>query len=406
MCGSRGTVNTRAVLPAAFGVCSGASLRFAAMTSDVPFGTFFFPGPTEVRPDILAHLTRPMMPHRNRAFEAMFARIEAGLRDVLLTARPVYVGVCSATGFMELGVRNAPAGPVLALVNGGFSERFAAVAEACGRDTQRIAAPWGETFDLDLVEQTLKSRRFAAVTVVHCETSTGVITDVRAVAALAHAHGAAALVDAVSSAGGAEITVDGWELDFVLTASQKALALPAGLAFAVASAEFVERAKTVADRGFYFDIVQYDAFAAKNQTPATPATSLLYALEAQMGDIGREGIERRWERHLAMRDATVEWVHDVASRRGTDLEVLAPDGARSPTVTVIVLPTGMASADVLAAVAERGYTIGSGYGQLRDTTIRIGHMGDHTLDGVQQCLHATEQAIAEVAERRRLVRVS
>jgi aspartate aminotransferase-like enzyme len=232
-----------------------------------------------------------------------------------------------------------------------------------------------------------------------------VLTDVRAIAEIAHRYGTIALVDSVSSAGGAEITVDGWSLDFVFTGSQKAFALPAGLSFAVASAEFVERAKKIPDRGFYFDVVQYDKFAEKNQTPSTPATSLLYALEAQMGDIGREGIERRWERHLAMRDATIDWVESVAKRRGIDIDVVAAEGSRSPTVTVISLPKGMAPRELLDAVLARGYTLGSGYGQLRETTIRIGHMGDHTLDGLRRCLHACETAIAELAERRRLTRV-
>jgi len=89
-------------------------------TPPPPFGTFFVPGPTEIRPEILARLTRPIMGHRNRAFEAMFARIEAGLRDVLLTARPVYVGATSSTGFMEMAIRNLVDGPVLSLVNGAL----------------------------------------------------------------------------------------------------------------------------------------------------------------------------------------------------------------------------------------------------------------------------------------------
>src|SRR5512146_3080386 len=113
------------------------------------FGTFFVPGPTEIRPEILAQLTRPVIPHRGREFEAMFARIEAGLRDVLLTARPVYVGATSATGFMEMAIRNAPEGPILCLVNGAFSERFAEVAESCSRRVERLIVPWGTTFDMN-----------------------------------------------------------------------------------------------------------------------------------------------------------------------------------------------------------------------------------------------------------------
>src|SRR5512142_2695601 len=106
--------------------------------SDSSFGTFFVPGPTEVRPEILEQMTRPMMGPRGRAFEAMFARIEAGLRDVLLTARPVYVGATSATGFMEMAVRNTPEGAFLSLVNGAFSDRFAKVAESCERQVDRV----------------------------------------------------------------------------------------------------------------------------------------------------------------------------------------------------------------------------------------------------------------------------
>ena len=373
--------------------------------SETPFGTFFVPGPTEIRPEILAQLTRPMIGHRGRAFEAMFARIEAGLRDVFLTARPVYIGAASATGFMEMAIRNAPAGAILSLVNGGFSERFARVAESCGRRVERVVVPWGQTFDLDVVEQTLAANSFVAVTVAHSETSTGVLTDVRALAPIAHLHDAILIVDSVSGLGGAKLTVDESGLDFVLTGSQKALALPAGLAFAVASAEYVERAKTVADRGFYFDIVQYDQYAAKNQTPSTPATSLLYALEAQMGDIGREGIERRWERHVAMQAATISWIKGMPERRGVELGIVAPEGARSPTVTCIALPPGMSAKEVREAISARGYTVGGGYGKLSETTIRIGHMGDHSVDGVQRCLHACETAITELAERRRLVRV-
>jgi aspartate aminotransferase-like enzyme len=373
--------------------------------SDTAFGTFYVPGPTEVRPDLLTQMTRPIIGHRGRAFEAMFARIEAGLRDVLLTSRSVYVGATSATGFMEMAIRNLPDGPILALVNGGFSERFAVVAESCQRKVERVVVPWGATFDLNVVENALKSKGFAALTVAHSETSTGVLTDVISLTELAHRYGALSLVDSVSGAGGAELMFDAWQLDYLLTGSQKAMALPAGLAFAVASSEYMERTRTAKNRGFYFDILQYEKYAQKNQTPSTPATSLLYALEAQMGDIGREGIERRWARHLEMQEATITWIDSMVDRRGVDLRVVAPEGSRSPTVTVIGLPDGMHGPEVSEAIKARGFTVGGGYGDLKDTTIRIGHMGDHTVDGVKRCLHACEAAIVELAERRRLVRV-
>ena len=370
------------------------------------FGTFYLPGPTEVRPEILAALTRPLIEHRGREFQAMFARIETGLRDSLLTGRPVYVSTSSATGLMELGIRNTPPGRILALVNGGFAERFAQVAESCERDVERLTVPYGVAHDLDAVERKLAEEKWTAVTVTHSETSTGGLNDVRAVAELAHRYGAILLVDSVSGAGGAELMVDSWGLDFIFTGSQKAFAMPPGLSFAVASADFVERARTVRDRGYYFDIVQFDEFAAKNETPSTPATSLLYALDAQLADIMREGIERRWERHIRMRDMTHSWVERSAERLDLELGILAPEGQRSPTITVVTLPPNISGGDVCRGVAERGYTIGPGYGKLRNTTIRIGHMGDHTPERLARCLEVCEDAIAELASRRTPLRLS
>lgn len=360
------------------------------------FGTFFLPGPTEVRPEILATMTRPMIAHRGRDFEALFARIEAGLRDVFLTARPVYVSTSSASGLMEGAIRNAPAGPILSLVNGAFSSRFAKIASACAREVETIDAPWGQTVDLEALEQRLAKRRFAAVTVVHSETSTGALSDVRSVTEIAHKHGAMSIVDSVSGIGGAELRFDEWGIDFVLTGSQKALALPPGLAFGVASTDFLARAREVAGRGLYFDVEEFEQFAAKNQTPATPAISLLYALEAQLENILREGIDRRWERHDAMREATVAWLKRAVTRVDLDVSILAPENERSPTVTTIVLPEGLKSADVVHAVARRGFVIGTGYGKLKDSTIRIGHMGDHSVDTLRPCLAECEDALRDV----------
>ena len=337
-----------------------------------------------------------MIAHRGKAFEELFARLEAGLRDVFLTARPVYISTSSASGLMEGAVRNAPQGPLLALVNGAFSSRFAKIATACAREVDVIDAAWGETFDLNLVERRLGGRRYAAVTVVHSETSTGALTDVHAITELAHRHGAMCIVDSVTGVGGAELRFDAWGLDFVLTGSQKALALPPGLAFGVASSEFVRHARDVTDRGLYFDVVEFEEFAAKNQTPATPALSLLYALDAQLADVLREGIERRWERHVAMRDATVAWLKRAVTRVDLNIAILAPESSRSPTITTIRLPEGLKSSDVVNAVARRGYVIGGGYGKLKDTTIRIGHMGDHTVETLRGCLAECEDALRDV----------
>jgi aspartate aminotransferase-like enzyme len=359
-------------------------------------GTFFFPGPTEVRSEVLQEMTRPMIPHRGAAFETMFARMQDSLRTVFGTERPVYVSSSSATGLMEAAVRCAPAGRVLSIVNGAFSARFSAIVKACARESDVIDVPWGETVDLDLLAEKLRATRYAAVTVVHSETSTGALTDVRTVTRLAHENGAVCLVDSVTGVGGAELRFDEWELDFALTGSQKALAMPPGLAFASATSAFIEQAKSQPGRGLYFDLVEFDAYAAKNQTPNTPAIPLFFAAELQLAAIAAETMPVRWARHAAMAARTYAWVDALAAKHGDELRVLATAGKRSPSVTSVTLPERLKSAAVLKAVKERGFTIGSGYGKNKDTSIRIGHMGDHTLEGLNRCLASCDEAFDDV----------
>lgn len=367
--------------------------------SEMPFGSFFLPGPTEVRPEVLAAMSRPMLAHRGKAFEELFASCQPGLQAIFGTSRPVYVGTCSATGFMEAGVRNAPPGRVLALLNGQFAERFASIARACGREVDEVRVEYGRGFDLVQVKRALGLRDYALVTVVHSETSTGVLTDVRAVSDLAHEHGAVCLIDGVTSVGAAPVDFDAGGLDYVLTGSQKGLALPPGLAFAVASQRYIDGAAAVTNRGLYFDLVEYERFIAKNQTPNTPAVSLLYALQVQMERILAEGTEARYRRHAEMRGATVKWAGEAASRLGIDMHVLAPEGQRSPTVTTIVLPPSVPPKRLIAEVAARGFTIGGGLGDLAATTYRIGHMGEHTLKGLGKCLCIVEGTLTEICER-------
>lgn len=367
------------------------------VSGDRSFGTFFLPGPTEVRREVMEAMLAPMIPHRGRAFEELFARVQAGLRVVFGTERPVLVSTSSASGLMEAAVRCAPDGRILSLVNGAFSARFAAIARACGREVDELAVPWGATFDLDDVRRVLGAGRFVALTVVHSETSTGVLSDVRSIAALAREHGAAALVDSVSGVGGAPLRADEWGLDFVLTGSQKALAIPPGLAFGVASAEYVRRARDVAGRGLYLDVVEMEAMAARNQTPTTPALPQLFALDRQLESIVAAGIETRWREHAAMAESTWRWARATGERLGADVGVLAPEGACSPTVTAITLPAGVAAPDVVRAVAARGFVVGGGYGKLRDATFRIGHMGDHTVETVNRCLAVCGEALREVS---------
>ena len=360
------------------------------------FGTFFLPGPTEVRREVMEAMLAPMLPHRGPAFEALFARLQQGLRPIFRSARPVYVSSSSATGLMEAAIRCAAPGPILSLVNGAFSERFANIAVACGRDTHVVGGDWHQPVPLEAVERALRDRHYAALTVVHSETSTGTLTSLPAVTALAHQHDTAVLVDSVTGLGGVPVETDAWELDFVFTGSQKALALPPGLAFGVASTRFLEQAATATARGLYFDLVEYEEFVHKNQTPSTPAISLLYATAVQGEHIARETITARWARHTAMAEMTHDWVRQLREDTGAPFCVYAPEHARSGTVTAVALPDALKGDDVVKGVAKRGFVIGGGYGKLKRSTFRIGHMGDHTPDRLALCLDATADTIREL----------
>ena len=363
------------------------------------FGTFFLPGPTDVRPEVLEAMLRPMIPHKSAAFEAIVASIETRMRTVFGTTRPVYISTSSATGLMEAGIRCAPPGTILSLTNGAFSERFAKISVACGRETDLYDVPWGSVHNVDTLDARLSAKRYAAITVVHSETSTGARNDIRAINAMAHQHGVTCLVDSVSGIGGAEFHFDAWELDYALTGAQKALALPPGLAFAAASEAFIANARNTPGRGVYFDLVEWDQFIQKNQTTSTPAISLYYALDKQLAHIQEEGMSARWARHTAMAQQTWAWVDQLRNELGLDFHVLAPDGHRSPTVTVIVVPPTLTGDQVVEAAGKRGFTLGPGFAKLRETTFRIGHMGDHTEETVQRCLDATEAGIREVMGR-------
>lgn len=358
-----------------------------------PFGTFFLPGPTEVRPDVLKAMSQPMIGHRSAAYESLHDRVNRGLQSVFRTERPVYLVTASATAVMEMAVRGAPDGPILSLVNGAFAERFARVAQRCGRRTRVVTVPLGGTHPLDLVEQHLASENYAAMTMVHSETSTGALSDMRALTDLAHRYGVMCLADSVTGVAGIPVETDAWGLDFIFTGSQKALALPPGLAFAVASEAYILQASTAPDRGRYLDPVEFEEFALRNQTPSTPALSLIYAADAQLAAIAAEGIEARWERHEAMRTLIEQWV-EARGAAGVEISILARVGERSSTVSALVLPPDLFAKDVVRAMEERGFVIGRGYGALQDSTIRIGHMGDHTTETLGPCLDALAAVLA------------
>ncbi|MEP7088085.1 MAG: aminotransferase class V-fold PLP-dependent enzyme, partial [Gemmatimonadota bacterium] len=352
------------------------------------------PGPTAVRPAILREMARPMIAHRSAEMRELLARVYGTLPWLFGTSRPVYVASGAATGMMESAIRCGSRERVLALVSGAFGERFARIAESCERSVTRLVAPAGTTVSAVALADALEHGAYDAVTAVHVETTTGVIADIGAYGRAVAAHDdVMLLVDAVSSVGGVEVAMDGAGMDVVLSASQKALALPPGLSFIACSERAMARAGTLPDRGVYLDVVRMDEYWRQGETAGTPAIPQLYALDAQLAAIGREGLEARYARHAAMAGAVHEWVSEAA-RRGRGVKILASEALRAPTVTCLAVEGD--AARLAHLLRARGFEIGAGYGALAGSTIRIGHMGDHSVREVRALLGALDDALEEL----------
>jgi aspartate aminotransferase-like enzyme len=363
----------------------GNPLRSAA---DEPI-RFFLAGPSYVLQRVREAQLRPVVGHRVAEFRHAFDSVTGALQQVFRTRRPVVLATASATLLMEAAVVSTVAGRVLHLVNGAFAARFEAISRAHGLTADRVEVPMGQGVDPDLLRQALRRGRYDAVTVVHSETSSGVLNPLAELAQVVHEESEALLlVDAVSSLGGAPLETDGWGLDVVLTAAQKALALPPGLAFAAVSARAEERLAAVPRRGFYTDLRRYLDKHREGGTITTPAVTLCWAAAAQLGGVLAEGIAERWARHAALQRRMLEW----AAARGLTLPAAAAH--RSPTVTTVAAPAGRAAGEIVAALEARGFTVSSGYGDWKATTFRVGHMGEVQESDLEGLLAALDEILA------------
>lgn len=350
-------------------------------------GHLFIPGPVDVNEEIAAAQTRPMLAHRSAQFEEIFRRAGDNARQIFFTQHRVFISASSGTGFHEAAVRNFVNKSVLVCVNGAFASRWQQVAESNGKETDVIEVDWKQPITPELVREALKKKEYEALLVVHNETSTGLVNPVKEIAAVVHEVSPSTLVcvDAVSSLAGDKIEMDAWGIDFMLTSAQKALALPPGISLAAANDRAMERAESVPNRGWYFDLVRMEKHRVKDSTPATPAIGLVYALDMQLQRILKEGLEARFARHAAMAELTQKW----ALERGLDL--YAPEGYRSKTVTTIDNTKGIDVSKLNAFLGERGMRIANGYGQLKGKTFRIGHMGELGLSDMEELFAAMDE---------------
>jgi aspartate aminotransferase-like enzyme len=331
----------------------------------------FIPGPTHVRDEILQAQAVPMIGHRAKEYSDLQAEVTPKLQTLLYTKQRVYLYASSSSGVMEGSVRQASTKRVLNTVCGAFSKRWHQMTLANGVACDKLEVPMGQATTVALVDEALAKGDYDAITLVLNETSTGVMNPIQDLAAMIHAKypGILILVDAVSGMAGVKIEFDAWGLDVCLAGVQKCFALPPGLTVAAVSDRARERALQVPNRGSYFAYDEMDKKYDAHQTPATPAISLIQALNKQMDDILAEGLENRWARHIEMAEIVRAWARK-------NFRIYGDERYLSNTVTNIENTRGISVAGLNKALGERGAMISNGYGELKEKCFRIAHMGD------------------------------
>jgi aspartate aminotransferase-like enzyme len=290
---------------------------------------------------------------------------------------------------MEGAVRNlVGSGKVLNCMCGAFSDKWLDVSKKCGKYAVALQVEWGQPIRGEQLREALSAGGFDAVTLIHNETSTGVMSDIREIAAVMKDFPDTLLVvDSVSSFSVVPLPMDELGIDVLLTGSQKALAMPPGLALFAASKKAMERAATVKGRGYYFDFVEFAKNQAEDMTPSTPSISHIYALESKLDDIFTEGVAARHARHAENNGLVHEW----ARKHGFDF--FAPEGFRSKSLTCIANNKGIDVAEMAKKAKERGFIIDGGYGKLKGKTFRLSNMGDETPATMRELLTALDECL-------------
>ena len=348
----------------------------------------FTPGPTQVRPEILKELATPQIHHRAPEFSELYADIQGKLQTVLATQNAVLLFTSSSTGAMESAVTNLVAKKCLNLVNGAFSKRWHQITAGNGVPCDAFELPWDVAVKPDMVDEQLATGQYDAVTLVYNETSTGLMNPLKEIAEVVKKYpDVFLLVDAVSGMAGAPIETDAWGIDFVLAGVQKAFALPAGLAVAAVSERAFERAKTVLPRSYYFSLPLMLKSHLKNQTPSTPSIPHMYALNAQLDDMLAETMEGRFARHAKMASIVQAWAKK-------HFDIYPEDGYWSKTLTSVLNTKDIDVPALIKRLADDyNLRISNGYGDIKNKTFRIAHMGDTQIDETEGLLRAIETVL-------------
>jgi predicted phosphoserine aminotransferase len=350
---------------------------------------FFLPGPSYVLEKVRQAMTQYPIGHRGPEFKPIAQRLNERLPQVFRTSRPVMIATGSGSIMWDMATLGLVEKKVLNLVNGSFSERFHTVCKAWGKEADKVEAPLGKIVDPELLRQALRRKQYEMVTFAHNETSTGVLNPlVELVKAVREESDALVAVDCVSSLAGARVEAEEWDVDFLFTASQKALAVPPGLAICTLSERAAAKLGKVGPRGYYADIKRYYDKQATLETVTTPAIPQYWALDAQLEVILEEGMENRWQRHLDLRARTEAWA------AGSGFTYASEPAGASPTVSCLRPPAGVDAPELVKKLRAEGYIVGGGYGDFKASTLRIGHMGEVRLADLDGLLAVIDRLVA------------
>ncbi len=354
------------------------------------------PGPVEVSEKTFRAFCQPMIGHRGQGFKDLYAAMQPKLQALLSTKQLVYLSTSSAWGVMEGAVRNLVHKKVLNCMCGAFSDKWLDVSKRCGKEAEALQVPWGSPIRAEQVDAKLATGQFDALTLIHNETSTGVMSPLGEIAALKRKYpDVTFIVDSVSSMTATRIDFDALGLDVLLAGTQKAFALPPGMAVFVCSPAALAKAARTPDRGYYFDLVEFQKNAEQSMTPSTPSIGHVYALASKLEDIFAEGVEARYARHQKLAEMTRAWA------TGQGFSLFPEPGYESVTLTCVsngARPGGRVVdvAKLQKLTKDQGLLIDGGYGKIKGTTFRLSNMGDETEATMQQLYAALDQSLKQL----------
>ncbi len=352
----------------------------------------FIPGPVEIAPETYEAMAAPMIGHRGKEFQALYGEIQPKLQRLFGTKTPVYLSTSSAWGVMEGAIRNTVAKKVLNCCCGAFSDKWLDVSRRCGKQAEALQVDWGQPIRPEEVDAKLATGEFDSVTLVHNETSTGVMNPLAEIAAVVRKYDDVVLiVDTVSSFSVVPMDFDALGVDVLLTGSQKALALPPGLALFAVSERAMTRAETMPDRGYYFDFLEFRKNQAKDMTPSTPCIHTIFGLRQKLAEIEAEGAKNRFARFARLNALAHEWI------RGSGFEFFAPEGFRSKSLTCVANNRQIDVAKLQALLRENHkIALDGGYGKIKGQTFRISNMGNETEQTMRALFDALDDSLAKL----------